>query len=106
MKMALTVWGDRISPVADSSRGLLVVNMGNGKTRGRHLEYFHNESLFYRAKKLAALDIKILICGAISDFFASLVEGYGIRLIPHIRGQVDEDRKPIREGHSRAQGLQ
>ena len=90
MKVALTVWEDRISPVADSARKLLVVNIGSRRIRGRELEHFHNESLLYRARKLADLDAKILICGAISDFYASLVEGCGIRLIPHIRGQIDE----------------
>lgn len=90
MKLALTVWEDRISPVADSARKLLVVNVGSQSIHSREVEHFNNESLFYRARKLADLDIKTLICGAISDFYASLVEGYGIRLIPHIRGQVEE----------------
>lgn len=27
---------------------------------------------------------------AISDFYSGLIEGYGIRLIPFIHGQIDE----------------
>ena len=90
MKLALTVWEDRISPVADSARKLLVVEIGSRSIRDRKLEHFINESIFERARRLADLDTRILICGAISDFFAGLVKGYGIRLIPRIRGQVEE----------------
>ena len=90
MKVALTVWEDRISPVADSARRVLVADIAKGSIRNREFEYFDNESLFFRAKKLADLNIKAFICGAISDFYAGLVEGYGIQLIPHVRGHVDD----------------
>jgi predicted Fe-Mo cluster-binding NifX family protein len=90
MKVVLTVWENRISPVADSARQLLVVDIENRTIRGRCTECLDPESVFYRARKLADLEVKIFICGAISDFFASLVEGYGIRLIPFICGEVDE----------------
>jgi predicted Fe-Mo cluster-binding NifX family protein len=90
MKVVLTVWENRISPVADSARQLLVVDVENQTIRDKRTEYLNRESVFYRARRLADLEVKIFICGAISDFFASLVEGYGIRLIPFIRGQADE----------------
>ena len=90
MKLALTVWDDRISPVADSARRLLVVRVRSQGIMGRELAEFDSDSIFYRARRLADLDTRILICGAISDFFAGLVKGYGIRLIPRIRGQVEE----------------
>ena len=90
MKVALTVWESRISPVADSARQLIVVDVENRTIRGRRTECLDSESVFYRARRLADLEVKLFICGAISDFFASLVEGYGIRLIPFICGEVDE----------------
>jgi predicted Fe-Mo cluster-binding NifX family protein len=90
MKVVLTVWENRISPVADSARQLLVVDVEDRTVRGRHTERIDVESVFYRARKLADLEVQVFICGAISDFFASLVEGYGIRLIPFICGEADE----------------
>ncbi len=90
MKMAVTVWDNRISPVADSARHLLVAQIHNQKIQGLRYDYFDQESLFYRARKLADLDIKILVCGAISYFYSTLIEGYGIRVIPFIRGEVNE----------------
>jgi predicted Fe-Mo cluster-binding NifX family protein len=90
MRVALTVWENRVSPVADSARQLLVADIWNRSILGRRYEPFHQESLFYRARKLVDLNAKIFICGAISDFFRGLVEGYGIQLIPFIRGKADE----------------
>lgn len=90
MRLALTVWENRVSPVADSAGQLLLVDIGNTSILGRRYERFQQDSLFYRARRLADLNTKIFICGAISDFFRSLIEGYGIRIIPFIRGNADD----------------
>jgi predicted Fe-Mo cluster-binding NifX family protein len=85
----VTIWEGRISPVADLTRGLLVVDIGGQNITSRHHEHFDNDSLFYRARKLYDLGVKTFICGAISDFYGGLVEGYGIRLIPFVYGGVE-----------------
>ena len=90
MRVVLTVWENRISPVADSAQQLLVVDVENRTIRGKRTECLNTESVFYRARRLADLEVKIFICGAISGFFASLLEGYGIRLIPFICGEAEE----------------
>ena len=90
MKVALTIWEDRISPVADSANRLWVVVLDGRDIRAQHVERFNGESLFRRAEALSALNIETFICGAISTFLANLVEGYGIRLIPFIRGKADD----------------
>jgi len=90
MKVAVTIWKGRISPVADLTQELLVVDIGGQSITGRHHEHFDNDSLFYRARKLDDLGVKTFICGAISSFYGALVEGYGIRLISFVHGRVDE----------------
>ena len=90
MKVAVTIWKGRISPVADLSQELLVVHVGSQSILSRHHEHFENDSPFHRAKKLDDLGVKTLICGAISSFYGALVEGYGIRLISFVHGQADE----------------
>jgi hypothetical protein len=90
MKVAVTIWENRISPVADSAREVLVLNIEGQSVLGRHHEHFNDDSPFYRARKLADLGVKTFICGAISDFYRGLVEGYDIRLIPFVHGQIDE----------------
>jgi predicted Fe-Mo cluster-binding NifX family protein len=90
MKVAVTIWKGLISPVADLSQDLLLVDVGSQSILSRHHEHFENDSPFHRAKKLDDLGVKTLICGAISSFYGALVEGYGIRLISFVHGQADE----------------
>jgi len=90
MKVAVTIWKGRISPVADLTQELLVVDIGSQGITSLHHEHFDNGSLFYRARKLDDLGVKTFICGAISSFYGALVEGYGIRLISFVHGRVDE----------------
>jgi predicted Fe-Mo cluster-binding NifX family protein len=90
MKVGLTIWENRISPVADSAGEVLVLDIRGQSILDRRRERFRNDSLFYRAKKLVDLGINTFICGAISDFYGGLVEGYGIRLVPFVHGQLDE----------------
>ena len=90
MKLALTVWENRISPVFDCAQTLLVVDITGDMPTGKHFEPFRYESPFSRATKLSDLGVKVLICGAVSDSFANIVETYGIRIIPFVAGAVDE----------------
>ena len=90
MKAALTIWENRISPVFDSARMLLVVDIKNRVVIEKHLESFPYESPFSRAANLAGLDINILICGAISNLFANPIEIYNIQIISFVAGAVDE----------------
>jgi len=90
MNVALTVWENRISPLFDSTRMLLIVDIRKRNVIGKHLETFPYESPLSRAAKLADLDVNVLICGAISNLFANSIEIYGIRIIPFVAGTVDE----------------
>ena len=90
MKVALTVWENRISPLFDCARMLLIVDIVAGTETSRHFEPFHYESPFSRAAKLSDLGVKVLICGAVSDQFANIIETYGIRIVPFVAGGVDE----------------
>ena len=89
MKVALTVWENRISPVFDSARMILVVEVESGAVVSRHYEPFGSERSFYRATKLSKLEVNVLICGAISQFYANMIEAYGIQVIPFIAGDVN-----------------
>lgn len=88
MKVALTVWEDRISPVFDSARDLLLADIENGETVKTSVEAFHAEPALRRPAKLFDLGICVLICGAISEPLAGMIEGYGIRLFPFITGSA------------------
>jgi len=90
MKVALTVWENRISPLFDCARMLLIVDIVDRTETGRNFEPFHHESRLSRARKLSDLDIQVLICGAVSNPFSDIIESYGIKIIPFVAGAVDE----------------
>ncbi|MBL7226117.1 MAG: dinitrogenase iron-molybdenum cofactor biosynthesis domain-containing protein [Desulfobacteraceae bacterium] len=90
MKVALTVWEKRISPLFDCAGMLLVVEIVDCTESDRYFVPFHYESPFSRAANLSDLGIKVLICGAVSNLFANTIESYGIRIIPFVAGPVDE----------------
>ena len=90
MKVALTIWEKRISPLFDCAGMLLVVEIADRTESHRYFVPFHYESAFSRAANLSDLGIEVLICGAVSDLFANTIESYGIKIIPFIAGPVDE----------------
>jgi predicted Fe-Mo cluster-binding NifX family protein len=90
MKMALTVWKNRISPVFDAANMLLVAEIENTKIISRRYESFEPGLSSGLADRLTGLNIEVLICGAISKLPANIIEVLGIRLIPFITGRADE----------------
>jgi len=90
MKLALTVWEGRISPLFDSARMLLIADITNRRITGRHFEPFDCSSPYSRAEKLNHLGVKVLICNGISNTFANLIEAHRIKIVPFAAGAVDE----------------
>lgn len=89
MKVAVTVWGDRISPVFDASRRLLVATIEKGCIVDRSFVIFNPERPTRLTRTLAELDVPVLICGAVSQVPANVITAGGIELIPFITGEVE-----------------
>ncbi len=90
MKLALTVWGNRISPVFDSARTLMVVELRDGLVQSRRLEPCRLEPPFFRASWFTSLGVDELICGAITRQTAQGLESVGVHVIGFITGEVEE----------------
>jgi len=89
MKVAVTVWNARISPVFDVSQELMVVEVSDRKIGRVHYEPMDPESGSRTAERLARMGVTVLICGAISQRPASILEAAGIQLIPFVTGKAD-----------------
>ena len=90
MKVALTVWNDRISPVFDVTRKILILDINHGAVTGRREEPLAGIDPVQKAGKLVEWEVRKLICGAISLPLANLFAAYGIWTIPFIAGDVEE----------------
>lgn len=89
MKIAVTIWEDRISPVFDASRRLLIVDIEKAGIGERSLLMFDPERPSGLVKTLANLGVEVLICGAISQLPATIINAADITLMPFITGKVD-----------------
>jgi predicted Fe-Mo cluster-binding NifX family protein len=90
MRLAVAIWNDRISPVFDVSRKIVVMDVEKGKIVGKRIEVFTNDNPTHKLSRLGALKVKTLICGAISRSIADLLNLRGIHIIPYITGGQQE----------------
>jgi predicted Fe-Mo cluster-binding NifX family protein len=90
MRVAIPAWNDRVSPVFDAARSVMVVDVENGVEQARRQETLQEEFPTRRARQLAQLGVNVLICGAISRPLAAMIAASGITVIPWTAGPVDE----------------
>ncbi len=89
MKIAITVWGNRISPVFDSAQTLLVAEVRQVEVVNRQIEVFQAGLFSYLIELLAELEVRVLICGALSDEPAAMLAASEIEVIPFITGEAE-----------------
>lgn len=90
MKVAVTVWEDRVSPVFDSAGNLLIAEIENARIINTSYQQFDPEMVLQLARMLRAQGVDVIICGAVSEDPATLLEAAGFELIPFIAGDVDQ----------------
>jgi len=90
MRVAVAVWKDRISPVFDVSRNILVLDIENGIITCKHEERFASDNSAHKLTKLAELRVQKLICGAISQPLAHMLTSNGIKTLSFIAGDIEE----------------
>lgn len=102
MKVGITVWDDRISPVFDAARMLLVVEIEGSEPVSRELLPCSPARIGDFIGLLREQGVCELICGAISKGPASMLEDSDIGLIPFIAGMVD----PVLEMYALGQTIE
>jgi predicted Fe-Mo cluster-binding NifX family protein len=88
MKIAIPLFGTRVSPNFDHAQTALLVNIEGGiVTTTRELSLGPYEAL-PRAAQIKSLGVDLVICGGISNFLQNLLEKQNIRVIPWITGEA------------------
>ena len=90
MRMALPIWDGRISPVFDTARRLLVLEVEGAGALTRHEESLPEDMAAGRVSRLVGMGVGVLVCGAVSRPLAEMIAASGIRLIPFVSGDVEE----------------
>lgn len=99
MRIAIPVWDDKISPVLDTASRLLIVELEDRKESSRFEIYLDEQELSRRCVRIRGMDIEILICGAVSRPFWSMLAASGINIIQGISGHPEEVLKAYLHGN-------
>ena len=90
MRIAVTIWNNRISPVFDVAQNLLMINLDRGEETARRNISLAGLSTPLKIDTLKKNNIEIVLCGAISESFLRLLTTSGIRVEPWISGNIEE----------------
>ena len=90
MKVAVTVWEDTVSTVCDFSNRLLVFDVMGDEVKNRSFMPFETRILPERVNQLEELGIEVLLCGAISRPLERMILASGVKVIPCLRGSIEE----------------
>ncbi len=90
VKTAFSCWEERIAPVFDSARQVLMVEAGAGRVIRRQREGLDLPLPMQKALRLRELGVEILVCGAISRPLQAMIASSGIRVIPFVSGDLAE----------------
>jgi predicted Fe-Mo cluster-binding NifX family protein len=90
MRVAIPISDGRISPVFDSARRLVLVDVDNGREVRRTEEGLEEPELAPRARRVAELGADVLICGAISRPLEAMLLSVGVEVVPQTCGQAED----------------
>ncbi|MDO9529862.1 MAG: NifB/NifX family molybdenum-iron cluster-binding protein [Syntrophales bacterium] len=90
MKIAISVWGNSVSTVFDFADRLTIIDVEAGQIKNRSELKFIESAIISKAARLRELGVEVLVCGAISRPLGNMIMASGIKIIPFIKGAVDE----------------
>ena len=90
MRVAISIWEDKISPVLDTAAKLLIVENETKKEISRFEADIIEGNLSRRCSFIRGLQPDVLICGAVSRQLAEMLKASGIRVISGISGPAED----------------
>ncbi len=95
MKIAITVWNGRISPLFDSASNVCIYENSREADFSKQLISFSDQSAEAKADILLQNGIDLLICGAVSFDAERILSQKGVAVYAYLSGEADEIIKTI-----------
>ena len=89
-KAAFAYWDNRIAPVFDTARNILVVDTESGRIVRETRDFLPENFPVPKVLRLLDLGVQVLVCGAVSRPMHELVSAYGIQVVPFVAGGLRE----------------
>jgi predicted Fe-Mo cluster-binding NifX family protein len=90
MNVAIPMLEDRVSPVFDVARMIVLVELDGGREARRQMVPLRSQDVLRRVGELSQHGVQVLICGAVSRPLEAALSAAGIRVIPQTCGPVEE----------------
>ncbi|WP_075188152.1 NifB/NifX family molybdenum-iron cluster-binding protein [Teredinibacter haidensis] len=90
MRLAIPHWQNQVSPVLDVADTLVLVGLDQGSIIDRQNIRIENGNARTLAHSLAAADVDVLICGAISRPYEDALIREGIEVIAQTCGEIEQ----------------
>jgi len=90
MKVAIPIFGSRVSPRFDCSNIFLIISIEENKVQSREKVIFSNPNPIQKVDDLANMGIDTVICAGLNEFSYQLFLNRGLKVIPWVTGNVDE----------------
>ncbi len=90
MKAAVPVWENRISPVLDVARRLLLLEIVGRKVIDKKEEPLPGTLVYAQAIKIIEVMPDLLVCGAVSRLLMLILLKHNIHIVPFISGNIED----------------
>jgi len=98
IKIAIPLFGTRVSPRFDYTQGFLLVEEENGEIIERQEISAEDLTPYTRVRKLSELGIDTLICGGIDRASTQQLSFNGIRIYSWVTGEAEDALRCFLEG--------
>ena len=89
-RIAIPVFESRVSPVLDSCRRIVVLDIEGGREILRQEVYLEKMSIHERLEVITRWGIRKIICAGVSDVMCKFLAGKNIALISGIAGELEK----------------
>lgn len=99
IKVAISLFGSRVSPRFDCAPDILIVTVEGGKVVDKNkFTPLRLAPPVQLINQLIQREVQVVICGAIDCFSSRFLTQRGVRVIPWVTGEADEALKLFIEG--------
>jgi len=88
-KVAISIWDSCVSPVLDTAGQLMIIELDGSEIISRRVVDIPQLHLVYKIDFFRKQGCNVLICGAVTQPMYQMIISLGIKVIPFIRGSVD-----------------
>lgn len=98
MRVGISIHKDRVSPLFDVSRTLRLIEVEGCRVRDQEDVRLETSQPVSRARRIATLDVHVLICGAISRQLEAILFSAGVWVVSNTCGSVDSVQRAFLDG--------